>query len=212
MTDLLNDIVYNAQHGCGPCEGCPAQEDTGGRLVNPGLLNPDGDIMFLTMDPSHYTDWDQYDDWSKYNEAKSDMFIERAPGGRKLTQLLDPLGYSLDDAWLGDSIKCPANNDRATDVDTATALAHCAAYLEKEIAFVNPDVIVTLGNSPGRGLLLEVFGRDVRIKAGTRDCGRLFDTEPPVVISPHWANSWLDRGDNMEQVRSSLAEALDLSR
>lgn len=211
MEPFLNEIVRNAQQGTGPCQGCPAHEDTGGRLVNPGLLNPDGDVMVLTMDPSHYTDWDEYAGWAEYNEAKSTMFTERARGGPALAKLLDGVpGVSMDDIWLADAIKCPANNDRAGDVDAAAAFAHCRHYLREEIETLAPRVILTMGNDPAEQLLRGVFDRDVgSIKAGTRDCGLVFDTDPPVVVSPHWANGWLGRHDNREKVREAIRSVLN---
>ena len=212
LTANLDQIVKNAQNAEGPCQGCPAQADTGGRFVNPGLLNPDGEIMFLTIDPSHYTDWSKYETWDEYNNAKSKMFYN-APGGRTLQRLLGPIpGIELSDCWLADAIKCPVNNDRANaDIDSDIAFDHCGSYLTEEIAFVDPQVIVALGNDPATQLLSHHYGLDIDpVKAGTRDAGSTYDVDPPVVVSPHWANGWFGRHNNREKVRQAIQQYLTI--
>lgn len=212
MTDHdFDEIVSNAQAGDGPCAGCPAQADTEGQFVNPGLLNPDADLMFLTIDPSHYIDWNQYDDWAAYNANKGRQFKRDWPGGTAIAKILEGIpSHTLDDIWLGDAIKCPVNNDRAGDVDASEAFAHCSTYLQREIQSIDPRVIVTMGNDSAEQLLNGLFEIRVgSIHAGTRDAGRTVETGPPVVISPHWSNGWLGRHDNRRKVRDAILEALE---
>jgi len=207
----LDEITSNARNGVGPCAGCPAQADTKGEFVNPGLLNYNADLMFLTMDPSHYIDWTQYDDWSAYNADKGQEFKTNWPGGNAISKILNGIpGVTLDDIWLADAIKCPVNNDRAGNVSSDGAFAHCSTYLKREIESVNPQVIVTMGNDPAEQLLNGIFNASVgSIRAGTKDCGQTYDTTPPVVISPHWANGWLGRHNNRAKVRDALLEILE---
>jgi len=210
MTESLNEIVSNAQAGDGACAGCPAHADTAGQFVNPGLLNYDAEVMFLTMDPSHYIDWNSYADWAAYNAEKARQFKTDWPGGDAIQSILEAIPeLTIDDIWLGDAIKCPVENERAGDVDTDEAFAHCSSYLDREIAEVDPTVIVTMGNNPAEQLLNGVFEMGVgTIKAGTRDCGTCYDTSPPVVVSPHWAHGWLNRHDNRAKVQNALCEVL----
>lgn len=212
MTDSLNEIVRNARAGEGPCLGCPAHADTAGEFVNPGLLNYDADVMFLTMDPSHYIDWTTYDDWSEYNAEKGELFRNKWRGGNAIKKLLHPLpGITIDDIWLADAVKCPVENERAGDVNTTQAFAHCASYLRREIEEVDSEIIITMGNNPAEQLLDGIFELGVgSIKAGTRDCGTIYESDPPTVVSPHWANGWLGRHGNREKVQASMREVLDL--
>lgn len=200
-----DEIVQNAQQGVGACAGCPANEDTEGQFVNPGLLNTDAEVMFVTMDPSHRTNWDSFPGWAEYNADKSPKF-KQWRGGRALSKLLSKIPeISIDDVWLADAVKCPVNNDLAGDVRTDEAFDHCVTYLREEVETIDPEVIVTLGNDPAEQLLEGVFDIEVgSIKAGTRDCGRTFDTSPPVVISPHWSNGWLGRNNNRQVVRDAI--------
>lgn len=211
MTHDFDTLVQNAQDGTGPCCGCPAQEDTHGQFVNPGLINPKAELMFLTMDPSHQTDWELYDDWTNYNADKSHLFRNQWPGGTALSKLLEPIsGVTVDDIWLADAVKCPVNNDLAGDIDSDEVFDHCSAYLRDEIRYVNPRMIVTMGNDPAKQVLGGLYDMDVsRIKAGTVDCGRIFDTNPPVVVSPHWGHGWLRRNDNRRKVQDAINEVLE---
>lgn len=210
MTRLFDEIVNNAQKGIGPCEGCPCHLDTQGKLVNPGLINPDADLMFLTIDPSHGTDWGKYADWAEYNKAKTTMFIERADGGSELAKLLDGIpGISIDDIWLADAIKCPANNDRAGIVDSETAFDHCSSYLRKEIEEIDPKAIVAMGNDPAEQILDKIFNRGIgEVNAGSNHAGDIHWVTPPVVVSPHWSYGWLNRNNNRAKVRSSILRVL----
>lgn len=203
-----DEIVHNAQQGVGVCEECPAHADTQGQFVNPGLLNPDAEIMFLTMDPSHRTNWDDYSSWAEYNADTSPDF-KKWRGGSALSRLVSEIpDTSIDDIWLADAVKCPVNNDLAGDVNADEAFDHCVTYLKEEVQTIDPDIIVTLGNDPAEQLLNGVFDIEPgSIKAGTRDCGRTFDTNPPVVISPHWSNGWLGRNNNRRKVRQAIRSA-----
>jgi uracil-DNA glycosylase family 4 len=167
--------------------------------------------MFLTMDPSHYIDWDSYENWAEYNADKGRQFKESWPGGTALSKILSGIpGTTLDDIWLGDAVKCPVNNNRAGDVNSHEVFAHCSSYLKREIRAVNPRVIITMGNDPAEQLLNGIFEVDTEsISAGTKDCGRIFQTSPPVIISPHWANGWLGRNNNRTKVREAILEMRD---
>jgi len=212
MNEKLDQIVENAQYGNGPCEGCPVQEETQGRNVNPGLLNYDAEVMFLTLDPSHSIDWSCYEDWSEYNSDYAERFASWR-GGKKLAEIIEPLGLTLDDVWLGDSIKCPVDNSlRRFEDDTAIekAFAHCSEYLLREVEAVEPTVIVTLGKETAVRLLGTVFNVSVQnLKPGTQDCGDIYSTDPPVVISPHWSHGWLHRAPtgprNLDRVQEAVA-------
>jgi uracil-DNA glycosylase family 4 len=206
-------IISNAQTGSGPCNGCPAHRIHRGTNVNPGLLNPDADLMVLTMDPSHEIQWDQYADWAEYNQTFSEQFATWR-GGEKIRELIEPLGLTLADVWLGDTIKCPVDNARYRFDDSKQierAFRHCQTYLEEEITAIDPQVIVGLGEDATRRVLELAFDIKVGdIKTGTTDCGRVFDTQPPVIASPHWSHGWLDRSPtgrrNLNIVQDALIE------
>ncbi len=84
------------------------------------------------------------------------MFIGEGPGmheneqgrpfvgaaGQFLDQLLAQAGLQRSDVWIGNVVKCRPPNNRDPLPDE---LAACDLYLERQIAAINPRIIVTLG-------------------------------------------------------------------
>ena len=64
------------------------------------------------------------------------------PSGEFLTQLLASAGFKRSEVFIANVVKCrpPGNRDPLPDEITA-----CAAYLDRQIALINPRVIITLG-------------------------------------------------------------------
>jgi len=62
--------------------------------------------------------------------------------GNFLNELLAQAGLKRTDVWIGNVVKCrpPENRDPQPD-----ELAACNVYLERQIAAINPKVIITLG-------------------------------------------------------------------
>ncbi|HXZ75625.1 MAG TPA: uracil-DNA glycosylase [Streptosporangiaceae bacterium] len=62
--------------------------------------------------------------------------------GNFLNELLAEAGLKRTDVWIGNVVKCrpPENRDPQPD-----ELAACDAYLERQIAAIDPKVIITLG-------------------------------------------------------------------
>lgn len=62
--------------------------------------------------------------------------------GKFLDELLDFAGFKREEVFITNVVKCrpPENRDPLPD-----ELNACAAYLDKQIETINPDVIVTLG-------------------------------------------------------------------
>jgi DNA polymerase len=84
------------------------------------------------------------------------MFIGEGPGfheneqgrpfvgaaGNFLNELLAQAGMKREDVWIGNVVKCrpPGNRDPLPE-----ELAACNEYLERQIAAINPKIIITLG-------------------------------------------------------------------
>ncbi len=64
------------------------------------------------------------------------------PSGQFLTELLASAGYKREDVFITNVVKCrpPGNRDPLPEEIQA-----CSQYLDRQIALVNPRVIVTLG-------------------------------------------------------------------
>ena len=94
----------------------------------PGEGNPDARILLIGEAPG----------WHEDKEGKP--FIGNS--GKFLTELLEKAGLSREEVFITNVVKHrpPGNRDPLPDEILA-----CSVYLERQIAAINPDVIVTLG-------------------------------------------------------------------
>jgi uracil-DNA glycosylase family 4 len=87
------------------------------------------------------------------------------PSGEFLNQLLASAGFKRSDVFIANVVKCrpPGNRDPQPDEISA-----CGAYLDRQVALINPKVIITLGRFsmaryfPG-GKISAIHGRARRI-------------------------------------------------
>ena len=92
------------------------------------------------------------------------MFVGEAPGknedlqgepfvgaaGRLLDELLEEIGITRSELYIGNVLKCrpPGNRDpRPDEIDS------CKGYLREQIRIISPEVVVTLGNFATKLLL-----------------------------------------------------------
>lgn len=94
----------------------------------PGDGSPAADIMFIGEAPGYYED------------QQGLPFVGAA--GKVLTDLLAAIGLRRSDVYITNMVKCRPPNNR--DPQTAELQA-CADYLDRQIALIDPKVIVTLG-------------------------------------------------------------------
>jgi DNA polymerase len=108
---------------------CPKCELSRSRTkAVPGEGNPDSRIMFIGEGPG----------WHEDQQGRP--FVGNA--GKFLNELLTIAGLKREDVFITNIVKCrpPGNRDPLPD-----EIAACAPYLDRQIAAINPDVIVTLG-------------------------------------------------------------------
>src|SRR5439155_20016400 len=76
-----------------------------------------------------------------FNEDKQGRpFVGQA--GKFLNELLQIAGLSRESVYIANVVKCRPPNNRDPEPDE---IAACAPYLERQMALINPRVIVTLG-------------------------------------------------------------------
>ena len=94
----------------------------------PGEGPPNADVMFIGEGPGFH------------ENEQGRPFVGAA--GRFFEELLEKIGMKREDVFIANVVKCrpPGNRDPHTD-----ELAACDPYLERQIAAINPKVIVTLG-------------------------------------------------------------------
>ena len=92
------------------------------------------------------------------------MFVGEAPGadedeqglafvgraGQLLTKMIEAMGYQRDEVFIANICKCRPPDNRKPSPDE---MATCLPFLKRQIAAVQPKVIVALGATAVEGLL-----------------------------------------------------------
>ena len=116
------------------CTRCPLHEGRTHVVNTEG--NPRARLMFVGEAPGADED----------SQARS--FVGRA--GQLLTKIIEAIGFKREDVLIGNVNRCRPPANRAPMPDEA---ATCKPFLLREIASVQPDVIVVLGNTAMKNLL-----------------------------------------------------------
>lgn len=98
------------------------------RNAVPGAGNPQSEIMFIGEGPGFH------------ENVQGLPFV--GPAGQFLDELLEEANLKREDVFITNVVKCrpPGNRDPQPE-----ELEACKPYLERQIAVINPHVIVTLG-------------------------------------------------------------------
>jgi len=108
------------------CTRCPLH--TGRTLAVPGEGHPDTEVVFVGEGPG-------------YNEDQQGRpFVGAA--GNLLNELLRQIGWKRPEVFITNVVKCrpPGNRD-----PEPAEIAACAPYLKRQLAVLDPAVVVTLG-------------------------------------------------------------------
>ena len=116
------------------CTRCPLHKTRTRTVPGQGATQPD--IMFIGEGPG--ADEDQ----------QGLAFVGRA--GQLLTKIIAAMGYTRDEVFIGNIVKCRPPENRVPLPDEMQA---CIPYLEEQIALLRPKVIVALGATAIKGLL-----------------------------------------------------------
>jgi DNA polymerase len=121
----LHDLekLHQIIHVCTVCELAETRT-----TAVPGDGTANANVMFIGEAPG-------------YNEDRQGIpFVGAA--GNFLNELLDSIGLNRKDVFITNMVKCRPPNNRDPFPNELTA---CASYLDAQIEFINPDVIVPLG-------------------------------------------------------------------
>jgi uracil-DNA glycosylase len=116
------------------CTKCPLAE-TRTQVVF-GVGDPHADLLFVGEGPGEQED------------LTGEPFVGRA--GRLLTSLIEDIGLTRAQVYIANVVKCrpPGNRD-----PLPLEIESCRPYLEAQIGFIEPQVVVTLGNFATKLLL-----------------------------------------------------------
>lgn len=112
------------------------------------------------------------------------------PSGQLLDKALSSVGITRDCVYTSNVIKCRPKNNRTPTIEEGMLCA--TKWLDQEIAFVQPKVIVALGSVA----LKYLYKPDARI---TKDRGQWFDTKYgiPAIATYHPAYLLRQTGQNL---------------
>jgi len=122
-----------------------------------GSGNPDADLMFVGEAPGFHED------------QQGVPFVGQA--GKLLDRLLEGIGLTRADVYVGNVIKCrpPGNRDPLPD-----EIASCEPHLFRQIELIEPKLVATLGNFATKLLsgrpagITRVHGREQEVTLGSR--------------------------------------------
>jgi uracil-DNA glycosylase family 4 len=141
MEDIWRDIGECTR--CGLCEGRTQVVNTHG--------NHKARLMFVGEAPGADED------------AQGKPFVGRA--GQLLTKIIEAIGMKREEVIIGNVNRCRPPGNRQPTLEEA---AICRPFLFREIAAVQPDVIVVMGNTALRNLL-EVREGITRVRGQFQD-------------------------------------------
>ena len=115
------------------CRKCRLCESRTNVVPGQGHLKPE--IMFIGEGPG--ADEDQ----------QGLAFVGRA--GQLLTEIIGAMGFTRDQVFIGNVVKCRPPDNRTPLPDE---MAACLPYLKEQIALLKPKIIVALGGTATKGL------------------------------------------------------------
>jgi len=171
------------------CEQCPALVESRSRIVN-GVGPDDAALLFVGEAPGADED------------EQGKPFVGRS--GSVLDDALRDAGLARADVRITNCVRCRPPENRDPHVEE---LDNCAEFLAREIEFVDPDLIVTLGKVPGERLL----DRDVAVttEAGAVVDARVGGESRRVLLCLHPAATLYDRSQR-EPFAEAVTKAADL--
>ncbi len=121
MSEL--EAIAREISACARCELAKSRN-----LTVPGTGNPSAEVMFIGEAPG----------W--YENQQGKPFV--GPAGHFLDELLQSISMKRADVFIANVVKCrpPQNRDPLPEEISA-----CSDYLSRQIAAINPKLIVTLG-------------------------------------------------------------------
>jgi uracil-DNA glycosylase family 4 len=176
------------------CQKCALYHSR--KLSVPGEGPAHSEIMFIGEGPG-------------FNENEQGRpFVGAA--GKFLEELLAQAGLKRSDVWIGNVVKCrpPGNRDPLPE-----ELAACNEYLERQIAAIDPRIIITLGRfSMGKYMpgakISSVHGQMRRI--GDRFVIAMFHPAAALhqaALKPSILNDFAQLPKLLEQARTALKRA-----
>jgi uracil-DNA glycosylase len=133
------ETLEEIRRDLGDCRRCKLWHTRTNIVFGEG--NPRAELMFVGEGPGADED------------ASGRPFVGRA--GQLLTRMIEAIKLRREDVYIANVVKSRPPDNRAPEKDEADA---CSPFLFRQIAAINPRVIVTLGNPATQALLQTKLG------------------------------------------------------
>ena len=129
-----NVMLQTIKEEAAKCIECPLHENRTKSVFSRG--SETADLVLIGEAPGYYED------------QQGEPFVGRS--GKLLDNMIKAMGYERDEAYVCNINKCrPPNNRKPTSEE----MKKCEHFLIKQLKYVNPKVIVTLGGTAAEGIL-----------------------------------------------------------
>jgi len=152
----------------GDCTRCKLHKQ-GRKQIVFGVGNPRAELMFVGEGPGADED------------AQGEPFVGRA--GQLLNNMIKAMGLRREDVYIANVVKCRPPGNRTPEPDECDT---CSPFLMRQIATIQPKVVVALGATAAKNLLaMNSSLGELR--------GRFYDFKPAGVCSndPAWPGARL---------------------
>ena len=129
------EALASIRDDLGDCTRCKLHASGRTQIVF-GVGNPAADVMFVGEAPGADED------------IQGEPFVGRA--GQLLTKMIEAMGFRRDEVYIANVLKCRPPNNRNPEPDE---IQQCQPFLFRQIASVEPKVVVALGAFAARTLL-----------------------------------------------------------
>jgi len=135
ITRTTLETLTAIREDLGDCTRCKLHTQ-GRKQIVFGVGNPTADLMFVGEAPGADED------------AQGVPFVGRA--GQLLTKMIEAMGFSRDEVYIANVLKCRPPGNRNPEPDE---IATCEPFLFRQLASVEPKVVIALGAFAARTLL-----------------------------------------------------------
>ena len=130
-----SDALAAIRSDLGECTRCKLHGQGRTQIVF-GVGNPSAEIMFVGEAPGADED------------IQGEPFVGRA--GQLLTKMIEAMGFKRHEVYIANVLKCRPPNNRNPEPDE---IEQCEPFLFRQIASIQPKVIIALGAFAARTLL-----------------------------------------------------------
>jgi len=168
------------------CVECPLSGTRTNVVFGEG--NPEARVLFVGEGPGEVED------------QTGRPFV--GPAGQKLDEVLASVGIGRDEVYITNVVKCRPPGNR---VPNRSEMETCCPFLEAQIALIQPELVVALGNTPTQWLLPDAPGI-------TKSHGTFLNWRGGILLFPMFHPSYLLRNPSRAKGSPKYLTWIDIQK